>query len=64
MGEDKVPAVVQVPKLVGLHQKIVGGYDLHNNLELEEQGSWVALSANEIAEHSLPAEGTWQKLQM
>jgi hypothetical protein len=64
MGEDTVPAVVQVPKLVGLHQKIVGGYDLHNNLELEEQGSWLALSANEIAEHSLPAEGTWQKLQM
>ena len=38
-GEDKPPAAVSVPKLTGLHHLIVGGFNLHQNLELEEAGT-------------------------
>lgn len=63
-GEDKAPADVSVPKLKGLHHLIVGGFDLHNNLELEEAGSWVDVDAGEVTLQGLPTEGVWQKLQM
>merc|ERR1711865_50602 len=63
-GEDKAPTDVSVPKLTGLHHLIVGGFDLHNNLELEEAGRWVDVNAGEVASQGLPADGVWQKLSM